>query len=129
MINENIRQATINDLHDIVRIWIEGVEDAFGGQQMEESITAEYISLLFEKQILSQNDNHKIWLYINSENKPVGYCSVLPMHPSPMQFQKWAILSLYVDKEHQNHKLGYWLLKFALDFSKHNNQICLFYYS
>jgi len=117
MITSRIKQATNDDLPDIIRIWSQGVGDAMGGLQSDSDFDLEMVFDFFKNLVAMQNDVHKFWLYLDDSNIPIGYCSILPFQTSPLLYNKWAILSLYIDKNHQNSSVGFHLSKHALEYA------------
>lgn len=111
---QDIRRATLSDLPEIIRIWREGAAEAFNDNEASNSMDEASLENHFSSQLRLQNDSHRIWVYQLIDGSIAGYCSVLPMHPSPMWYMTWGILSLYIARDYQEKSIGKLLIDFAL---------------
>jgi len=86
-----IRQADINDLHDIVRIFEIGAIQSLGFT-IEESDLYGY----FQNHLISQNDTFKIWVAVYGD-KVIGWQSILPTRVNPFVRPFFGESSTYVE--------------------------------
>jgi L-amino acid N-acyltransferase YncA len=110
-----IREARISDINRIIEIWKDGLGYSIGDLSKLETFDNSLIYKTFEQNILLQNENFKFWLYVQSDEKIISWCSILPFHPNPLLINAWGIMSMYIDSEFQNKIHGYYFSKFVLE--------------
>ncbi len=116
-----IRQATEDDLNDIVEIWTEGVKK----QTTDTEFNLNQVNFDFKSQILNQNNDFKFWVCVNNENTIIGWQSITPFHNTPNYAVKsiFAQSSTYVKHNYQKEGVGKILLTHALEYCKNKSRI------
>jgi L-amino acid N-acyltransferase YncA len=110
----SIRKATLEDLDEIVAIWIEGqVEAADSFVPLVPEHTRDFYSIHLER----QNDRFGIWVAekgIGQGSRAIlGWQALLPCRAHPSFEQHWAQSSTYISKVNRDRGVGRSLLSFV----------------
>lgn len=104
-----IRQASIEDLNDIVSIWTDGQIS-----QRNVPIEHERAMCIFRERIQLQTEFYGIWV-ADCGGVVVGWQSLAPGRANPIH--KWAESSTYISKRYTGRGIGRKLLTFITEYA------------
>jgi L-amino acid N-acyltransferase YncA len=111
----SIRPACLNDLQEIIDIWMDGICK----QNLEVSRVRTNNSFdTFNNQILNVRPPYTFWVATSShDGKVIGWCSALPMIPSPVVeiSESFAFCSVYIQRDFQSRGIGSLLLEHTIN--------------
>lgn len=119
-----VRQATSADVSRIAAIWKQGVGQAFGPAPKDlpsdEAIADRLLTL-----IRQQDANFKFWLCIDRAGVIVGWCTVQPFDPTPLESARsgFGFISTYLDAAYQGRGLGRKLSVFTVEYCWKHTEI------
>jgi L-amino acid N-acyltransferase YncA len=94
-----IRRATLNDLGDITRIWLEGAHAGFGGVTFDTQTAQSF----FQAHLKSQTEAYGYWV-AEAGGLVIGWQSLLPCRPNPLS--RWGHSSTYIEPSVRARGLG-----------------------
>jgi L-amino acid N-acyltransferase YncA len=106
----NIRQATVDDLDAMIRIWEAGSGQALGCELPSNLDCRSF----FRQRIEGQNDCFKVWLEETPEGELTGWQSLLPFRNNPAVMHLMAESSTYISSNYQGRGVARRLLSHAL---------------
>ena len=105
----NIRNATIEDLADIVNIYNQAISKGFQTADIS-PVEIEERKLWFEEH---SHCHYPIYVYID-KNEVVGWLSISPYRKGREALRFTAEVSYYIDENHQKQGIGSRLLQHAI---------------
>ncbi len=91
-----VRQATIDDLDRVLKVWTAGVESSLGTPPPPTHNYKEY----FAERLLDQTDIFSFTVAESAEGEVIGWISLAPFRSNPAVKGVMAEMSAYVDPAH-----------------------------
>src|SRR5579863_7183781 len=96
-----IRQSTVDDLGEVVRIWREGSTASLGIDLPDGDYPA-----YFAAKIRDQDDTFQLWVQEDSDGSIMGWQSLFPFRNNPVVARLMAESSTYVCPRHHGKGVG-----------------------
>ena len=107
----NVRQATIDDLDQVLDIWTRGIESSLGTPP---PVTKDY-KTYFAERLLDQTDVFSFTCAENAAGEVVGWISLSPFRSNPAVKGVMAEMSAYVDPAHVSSGVTGFAVKSVLE--------------
>jgi len=111
--NYTIRQATLDDVTEVARVWAEGSMASLGF-----SISPSDYEEHFAKRIASQTEEFKLWIAEDSDGSVLGWQSLLPTRNNPAIVDFMAESSTYVSARNKAKGVGTNVMQHALKYAE-----------
>ena len=109
----NIRPATSQDYHDIIKIYNQAVDEKFA------TADTEYVTLESRKVWFAQHSPDTYPIYVAESNEEIiGWCSLSPHRPGRKALRSVAEISYYIHTDHRRKGVANKLIIHTIDSAK-----------